>query len=126
MKRLATSLLALLALTLHCLGAPTITGTLTYATGNPVANTNITFAPLSTPLANGLITVSSYPIVAQTANDGTFSVPLNQGDYRVRWQGDSKGFIISVPASGGPYNIVSLVVSSLVYTSDETTSDTML
>lgn len=79
----------------------------------------ITFTPLSTPLAKGGGIVIGKPAILTkpNANDGSFSIQLEAGDYDVSF--DTKPvtiFRISVPADNGTYTIDALVTTALTYT----------
>src|SRR5437867_2049457 len=62
--------------------ASVITGNIRNTSGNPYA-TNALFTPLSTPQADGTTIIASTPTNVIAATDGSFSVTLKQGNYKV-------------------------------------------
>jgi len=93
--------------------AATVTGSIADATGTLRTNAWIRFQPISTPQVDGGVVLTS-GIVSAQATDGTFSVTLEQGDYRVSIAGRDQ-FIISVPNDSSTNVITDLVTSSLTY-----------
>lgn len=99
-----------------CLRASTVTGNLITSTGNPYV-TNILFTPLSTPLVAGSLTIASRPTNVITASDGSFSVPLKNGNYLVNLgQFRKDSFFIAVPNDNNSYSLNSLITNNLSYT----------
>src|SRR5882672_1784424 len=95
--------------------ASTITGNIRNTIGNPYA-TNALFTPLSTPQADGANIIASTPTNVIAATDGSFTVTLKQGNYKVNLGNlPSDTFIISVPNDSATYNLTALVSSQLTY-----------
>lgn len=99
-----------LALWLSLLGAQaaTITGTVLTRRGEAAA-TNITFYAVQRPLFGTNTVRPGWSVTTNSASDGTFTLPLLAGDYRVTFGSDTKDqFMISVPESSATYNIVDI------------------
>src|SRR5690349_7089844 len=64
------------------LDASTITGNIRNTSGNAYA-TNALFTPLSTPQTDGTTVIASTQTNVMAAVDGSFSVVLKQGNYKV-------------------------------------------
>jgi len=93
----------------------TITGPIIKADSTPYVGT-ILFRPLSTPLpiAPNIVTGGDFKV--STATDGTFSVDLQAGDYRVIIGAD-KGFLIDVPNDSATYTLISRITTALTWNS---------
>ena len=96
--------------------AASVTGTVQNRFGALVA-TNISFLSLNRPMFQPPYVRPGWTMTATSASDGTFAVNLLAGDYRVTFGGETRdSIIISVPASGGPYEISTIATNRLVYT----------
>ncbi len=96
--------------------AATVTGLLSTVSSSPY-KTNLLFTPLSTPLQNGNLLITSAPTNVTSDALGAFSVPLNAGDYTVViGQAKKDSFIISVPNTNLTFNLISLITNALTYT----------
>lgn len=91
----------------------TVTGTIVKATGTGYA-ARLSFVPLSNPqvLTNNLLT--GEVINLNCAGNGTFTVVLQQGDYRVQIDNRDR-FLISVPNDTNTYQLTSLITQSLIF-----------
>jgi len=97
------------------LDASTITGNIRNTSGNAYA-TNALFIPLSTPQADGTTVIASTQTNVIAAVDGSFSVLLKQGNYKVNIGNlPSDTFLISVPNDSATYNITTLISSQITY-----------
>src|SRR5205823_1783939 len=95
--------------------ASTITGNIRNTSGNPYA-TNALFTPLSTPQADGTTIIASTPTNVIAAGDGSFSVTLKQGNYKVNIGNvPNDTFIISVPNDASTYSLTALISTQLTY-----------
>lgn len=95
--------------------ASTITGNIRNTIGNAYA-TNVLFTPLSTPQADGANIIASTPTNVIAAADGSFSVTLKQGNYKVNIGNvPNDTFIISVPNDSSSYNLTAIISSQLIY-----------
>jgi hypothetical protein len=95
----------------------TITGKIEDATGTPLHAT-IDFISTSTPLAGGgIVTTNTDDRILSNPSDGTFSVMLAPGNYRVIIAADNQSttFNIAVPAGSSSVAIDTLVTTPLVY-----------
>ena len=100
--------------------AATITGPIIKADSTPYVGT-VLFRPLSTPLpiAPNIVTGGDFKV--STASDGTFTVDLQAGDYRVIIGAD-KGFLIDVPNDSATYTLLSRITTALSWNSSITPS----
>src|SRR6266480_1196275 len=95
--------------------ASTITGNIRNTSGNAYA-TNALFAPLSTPQADGANIIASTPTNVIAATDGSFSVSLKQGNYKVNIGNvPNDTFVISVPNDSSTYSLTALISTQLTY-----------
>src|SRR5438067_2394744 len=95
--------------------ASSITGNLRNTSGNPYA-TNALFTPLSTPQADGANIIASTPTNVIAAADGSFSVTLKQGNYKVNIGNvPNDTFVISVPNDSSTYSLTALISTQLTY-----------
>src|SRR5258706_3372958 len=95
--------------------ASTINGNIRNTSGNPYA-TNALFVPLSTPQADGGNIIASTPTNVIAAADGSFSVALKQGNYKVNIGNVPKDtFVISVPNDSSSYSLTALIATQLTY-----------
>src|SRR4051812_34108651 len=95
--------------------ASSITGNIRNTSGNPYA-TNALFTPLSTPQADGANIIASTPTNVIAAADGSFSVTLKQGNYKVNIGNvPNDTFIISVPNDSSTYSLTALISTQLTY-----------
>jgi hypothetical protein len=95
--------------------ASTINGNIRNTSGNPYA-TNALFTPLSTPQADGTTIIVTTPTNVIAATDGSFSVTLKQGNYKVTIGNVPRdSFIISVPNDAATYSLTTLISSQLTY-----------
>ena len=107
--------LAALVLFVSSAAASTITGNIRNTSGNAYA-TNALFTPLSTPQADGANIIASTPTNVVAAADGSFSVVLKQGNYKVNIGNvPADTILIAVPNDSATYNINSLIVSQVTY-----------
>jgi hypothetical protein len=93
--------------------AATVTGTIQNATGTGYA-ARLNFVPLSNPqvLTNNLLTGET--INKTCAANGTFTIVLQQGDYRVQVDNRDR-FLISVPNDTNTYQLPALITQTLIY-----------
>jgi len=95
--------------------ASTITGNIRNTIGNAYA-TNALFTPLSTPQADGANIIASTPTNVIAAADGSFTVTLKQGNYKVNIGNvPNDTFIISVPNDSATYNLTAIITGQLTY-----------
>ena len=95
--------------------ASTIIGNIRNTSGNAYA-TNALFTPLSTPQTDGTTVIASTQTNVMAAADGSFSVLLKQGNYKVNIGNlPSDTFLISVPNDSATYNITALITSEITY-----------
>ncbi len=108
-------LIVLVAMLWTAATAATVTGTVRDVGGDLVTNARVTFYPLVNPQieTGGTVLTSASKVVVAT--NGTFSVTLEQGDYRVQI-GSRDAFLIAVPNDAETYSIDSLTTTSLTYT----------
>src|SRR5438045_7743658 len=93
----------------------TITGNIRNTSGNAYA-TNALFTPLSTPQADGANIIASTPTNVIAATDGSFSVTLKQGNYKVNIGNvPNDTFVISVPNDSSTYSLTALISTQLTY-----------
>ena len=91
----------------------TITGLIKHPTGL-VRAVEVLFYPLSTPMVEGAVLITtSEPKVATSLVDGTFSIVLEQGDYRVVIGEDAVQ--IAVPNDEATHQFVDLLSEALTY-----------
>ena len=96
--------------------ASTISGNIRNTSGNAYA-TNALFTPLSTPQADGANIIASTPTNVIAATDGSFSVILKQGNYKVNIGNvPNDTFVISVPNYAVWYNRIRTLAGSFDYT----------
>lgn len=95
--------------------ASTITGNIRDTSGNAYA-TNALFTPLSTPQADGANIIASTPTNVIAASDGSFSVTLKQGNYKVNIGNvPNDTFVVSVPNDSSTYSLTALISTQLTY-----------
>jgi hypothetical protein len=89
----------------------TVTGTIKLADGTPYEG-DFTLYPLTTPVVSGgSVVAGNSPITVTTEDDGTFSVELELGYYRVEVLGTT--WWIGVPSGSSMYDIADLTAASL-------------
>jgi len=97
-----------------CSHAATVTGN-TENIGLANLVTNIIFTPLDTPSASRPTVFISQPATVTTDGSGSFSLILNQGNYKVIIGANPKdSFLILVPGGTNSYNWVDLTISAIV------------
>ena len=95
--------------------ASTISGNIRNTSGNAYA-TNALFTPLSTPQADGANIIASTPTNVIAATDGSFSVILKQGNYKVNIGNvPNDTFVISVPNDSSTYSLTALISTQITY-----------
>lgn len=95
----------------------TVTGKIEDATGKTLHAT-IHFLSKSTPLgAGGIITTNTDKKIMSNATDGTFTAPLNSGNYTVNItaQGQATSINITVPPGTGTGTIDTLITTPLAF-----------
>ena len=96
----------------------TVTGKLEDASGAPL-HARIDFTSLSTPLAfsGGLVVANTDTFLRSDPSDGTFSVPLEAGNYTVTIaaNGRTTSFTIVVPPGDATVTIDSIVATPLAF-----------
>jgi hypothetical protein len=110
-----------IGLLMVCMGCATGRGATIYGhvaeVGLTPARTNVTFIPLSTPLASGTTIYNSRPKTIATAADGGFTNAFLAGDYRVVVNGNVRdALLIAVPNDTNTYNWTALITTALTYT----------
>ena len=95
----------------------TITGTVLDASGTAVGGAVLHFLSTSTPIAGSGAVIVNSEILKTVANDGTFSQPLEPGDYQVQVSANNKTtkFNLAIPPGSGSATIDTLITSELVY-----------
>lgn len=96
----------------------TISGHIVEITGKDFGGAEITIEPRSTPTVDESDLIATEIKKVITESDGSFSVDLVQGDYRVQVN-EYDSFFISVPNDDNVYNIVALITTDLTYTYSE-------
>jgi hypothetical protein len=100
---------------LACAAAAVVTGNIKDTALNPAA-TNLTFTPLSTPIADAPTVIFSAVQTVQTDANGQFSLTLAPGDYKVTIGGNAAdSFLISVPPGAGTHAWTDLATGALTY-----------
>jgi len=93
--------------------AATVTGTIQNATGSGYA-ARLSFVPLSNPQVLTTNLLTGEVINRTCAANGTFTIVLQQGDYRVQIDNRDR-FLISVPNNADTHQLVSLITQSLIW-----------
>lgn len=100
---------------------PTVNGTFLHVTGAALLGAVVRIESLSGPTVSGSAIASDAYVDARTDSSGNISVSLVGGDYQATWSNPDGGGVnstirFSVPSSGGPYRLESLVSSDLTFT----------
>ncbi|MCX8156700.1 MAG: hypothetical protein N3J91_09685 [Verrucomicrobiae bacterium] len=107
--------LILLLITVASAPAALVTGNIKDTALNPAA-TNLTFTPLSTPMADAPTIIFSAVQTVQTDAQGQFAVTLAPGDYKVTIGGNAAdAFLISVPPGPATNAWTDLATGALIY-----------
>jgi len=93
--------------------AATVTGTIQNATGTGYA-ARLSFVPLSNPQVLTTNLLSGQVINKTCAANGTFTITLQQGDYRIQIDNADR-FLISVPNNTNTYQLTALITQTLLY-----------
>lgn len=114
--RLYFLLFILVLLTLLRTNAATIIGTLK-TSGGVALSTNIVYVPLSTPIGGTSTVYEGTPITNKSGTDGTFSLTLGPGRYRV-WIATlpTAYSYITIPDDSNSYNLSQLLTNGLAIT----------
>lgn len=105
----------LLLLSLASAAAAVVTGNIKDTALHPAA-TNLTFLPLSTPIADAPTVIFSAVQTVQTDANGQFVVTLAPGDYKVTIGGNAAdSFLISVPPGPATNTWTDLATGALTY-----------
>lgn len=108
-------LLPLLLFAVWPAAAALITGNVKDTALNPAA-TNLTFTPLSTPMADAPTVIFSAVQTVQTDANGQFALTLAPGDYKVTIGGNpADSFLISVPPGPATNAWTDLATGALTY-----------
>lgn len=93
-----------------------ITGTFILPSGAILQSGNLTFKPLSTPFIFGAAVVITQSMTATTDTNGQFAINLAPGSYKVIVNNGSDAFNIQVPDDGNPYDLLSIISTTLAAT----------
>lgn len=86
----------------------TVNGTVTDITGQPFAGEEVRFQPRSTPFKDNSNLVATNEETKVLPDDGSFSIVLKAGLYRV-YIGKYDSILIRVPDDNNVYNIIGLI-----------------